>query len=119
MPGYCNNVPSLLKQARLLVMPSLTEGLPITLIEAMALETPVLVSEVGEMPKLLGYGEGGRITNSIEPTDLADAIMTELKNTRSGKNIKWSAQAVARHYSAEAMANNYLSLYNSVMERRS
>ncbi|MCM0611821.1 glycosyltransferase [Marinobacter sediminum] len=118
MPGYCNNVPSLLRQARLLVMPSLTEGLPITLLEAMAIETPVLVSQVGEMPKVLGFGEGGRITGSIEPTALEGAIMNELKNTRSEKKIKWSAQAVARHYSAEAMANNYLSLYNTVMGQR-
>jgi glycosyltransferase involved in cell wall biosynthesis len=119
MPGYSNNVPSLLKQARLLVMPSHTEGLPITLLEAMALETPVLVSEVGEMPKVLGYGKGGRITSSIEPADLADAIITELQNTESRNKTKWAAQAVMRDYSAEAMASTYLSFYNILMGQRS
>ncbi|MDL0429721.1 glycosyltransferase [Marinobacter sp. TBZ242] len=114
MPGYCSNVPALLKQARLLVMPSLTEGLPITLLEAMAIETPVLVSAVGEMPKALGYGKGGHITQSIEPAELADAMIALLHNSCLKKKTEWAAQAVVRDYSAEAMTNNYLSLYNTV-----
>lgn len=114
MPGYCSNVPALLKQARLLAMPSLTEGLPITLLEAMAIETPVLVSAVGEMPKVLGYGEGGHITQSIESAELADAMIAQLHSSAPRKKTEWSAQAVERDYSAEAMANNYLSLYNTV-----
>lgn len=114
MPGYCSNVPALLKQARLLVMPSLTEGLPITLLEAMAIETPVLVSAVGEMPKVLGYGEGGHIIQSIESAELADAIIAQLHSSAPRKKTEWSAQAVERDYSAEAMANNYLALYNTV-----
>ncbi|MCL7945695.1 glycosyltransferase [Marinobacter sp. ATCH36] len=119
MPGYYNNVPALLKQARLLVMPSLTEGLPITLLEAMAIETPVLVSAVGEMPKVLGYGEGGRIMNSIEPAELAVAIITELHNTEPKKKTGWAALSVQKNYSAEAMASSYLSLYKIVVGQKS
>lgn len=59
MPGYCDKVPSLLKCSTVLVMPSLTEGLPITLLEAMALRVPVVASAVGEIPRVLGNGEGG------------------------------------------------------------
>jgi glycosyltransferase involved in cell wall biosynthesis len=118
MPGYCDNVPALMKQARLLVMPSLTEGLPITLLEAMAIKTPVLVSEVGEMPKVLGYGEGGWVTKSIEPHDLAKAITSTLHSSKLQEKIEWAAHVVEQNYSAEAMTNNYLSHYKVVMERQ-
>ncbi len=115
MPGYCDNVPSLLKQARLLVMPSLTEGLPITLLECMALKTPVVVSAVGEMPKLLGDGEGGCVTNSIAPADLSKVIVTALLSADSKKKADWSACKVVKDYSAKAMAGNYLLLYDTVV----
>ena len=60
--------------ASALVMPSLTEGLPITLLEAMSLKTPVVASAVGEIPKVLGDGQGGGLLRDIEPETITRAL---------------------------------------------
>lgn len=115
MPGYCDKVPSLLKCSTVLVMPSLTEGLPITLLEAMALRVPVVASAVGEIPKVLGNSSGGELLNDIEPGTVAKAIdkcIAEMPD--AGIRLDWSGAMVREKHSAEAMAGHYLEFYRRV-----
>ena len=115
MPGYSNNVASLLRKVDLLVMPSLTEGLPITLLEAMAIETPVLVSSVGEMPSVLGFGRGGNIVETrADSVLLARAITDALNCETLTQKTEWAAKAVLEKFSSESMAKQYLELYRGL-----
>lgn len=119
MPGYCNKVPALLVRSKVVVMPSLTEGLPITLLEAMALKTPVIASAVGEIPKVLGNGAGGDLLANVEPKAIADTIEDCFASGVKGtKQVEWGCLAVQNNYSAESMADQYLTFYNRVLEKR-
>ncbi len=117
MPGYCSAVPALLTQSNVLVMPSLTEGLPITLLEAMSLKTPVVASAVGEIPKVLGDGQGGEILNDGEPKTISSAIGKFVTDKElSARKARWSYEAVGEHFSSGAMADKYLAFYKRVLE---
>ena len=56
MPGYTANVGFFLGRIDLLLLPSLTEGLPIILLEAMKYRVPVVASAVGSVPEVLDQG---------------------------------------------------------------
>ena len=119
MPGYCKKVPTMLANSKVLVMPSLTEGLPITLLEAMALKTPVVASAVGEIPKVLGNGAGGQLLSDVEPTTITSAIAGCFADgVKCGKQVDWAYAVVQDNYSSESMAGQYLKFYNRVLEKQ-
>ena len=60
--------------ARALVLPSLSEGLPVVLMEAMALGRPVLTTYVGGIPELVRHGEHGWLFPAGDVAALAEAI---------------------------------------------
>lgn len=116
LPGYCSTVPSLMSRSNLLVMPSLTEGLPITLLEAIALKTSVVASAVGEMPKVLCNGQGGRLLSEVNPESICKAISDSIADNKdTDEKIVCAYDNLARNYSSEAMAVGYLGFYYSAL----
>jgi glycosyltransferase involved in cell wall biosynthesis len=116
LPGYCGAVPSLMRRSTLLVMPSLTEGLPITLLEAMSLRTPIVASAVGEIPKVLWNGQGGEVISKIDPGNILQAMEDSIADkSRTEERAAFSYENVSKTYSSEAMAGGYLEFYNQVL----
>jgi glycosyltransferase involved in cell wall biosynthesis len=117
MPGYCDRVPSLLHCSSVLVMPSLTEGLPITLLEAMSLKTPIVASAVGEIPQVLGNGNGGEVLIDVEPRTITEAIdRCVTDENQSNEKVEWAYFMVKGEHSSEAMSTNYLRFYNGTLK---
>lgn len=116
MPGFYGNVPSLMARANALVIPSRTEGLPITLLEAMTLHLPVIASGVGAIPEVLDQGEGGWVVDTSDASKFGDALMECLKdnNQRSQKVCK-AKEKVNRAYSSGAMATAYSGVYKKMV----
>jgi glycosyltransferase involved in cell wall biosynthesis len=73
-PGFEPDVPGCLKGADLVVNPSLCEGLPNVVLEAMAVGTPVVATAVGGVPEILEDRENGRLVPPSRPEDLARVI---------------------------------------------
>lgn len=112
LPGYVQPVPPLMKRALVLCMPSLTEGLPITLLEAMTLEVPVVACDVGEIANVLGQGKGGRVVLYRNPETLA----AELESVVSGgaevsERLRWASQRVETDFSGKSMTQSYTQIY--------
>ena len=110
--GVRNDVPVLLRNLNLFVMPSVSEGLPLALLEAMSAALPIVATDVGGMPDALGSGAAGVVVPPGNPEALADAIMRLLNDP--GEASRLGASAVARFragYTADAMASAYQSLY--------
>lgn len=117
MPGYCSTVPAILSLADVLVIPSLTEGLPITLIEAMALGTPVVASGVGEIPIVLGGGKGGIVLNQPSEDDIVAGIEKVVSGGAWLNNaVQWSANRVADGLTDEAMCKKYCEIYRGIVK---
>jgi len=116
MPGYYNNVPSLMARSDLLCMPSRTEGLPITLLEAMAVGVPVCASDVGEISSVLGEGKGGTVGQVGSDTELADDILHSLvEREKLAAAVEWSKRQVCDVFSASQMAKRYVEVYEKAL----
>lgn len=112
LPGFVQPVPPLMKRTLVLCMPSLTEGLPITLLEAMTLEVPVVACDVGEIANVLGQGKGGRVFHYRDPETLA----AELESVISGgaevsERLRWASQRVESDFSGKSMTHSYTRIY--------
>jgi glycosyltransferase involved in cell wall biosynthesis len=92
--GYCREMEKVYPSLDLFVLPSLTEGLPMTLLEAISFEVPFVASAVGEIPVLLGAHAAGQLTPPGDVPALAQAMRSALRNPEAAKGV---ARGARRH----------------------
>lgn len=116
MPGYRYSIPAYLSKLSVFVMPSLTEGLPIVLLEAMLESVPVVASNVGGIPEVLDQGRYGKLVYPKRPDQLSEAIDQVLNNIRQAKKIALEGrQRIIDYYSISSMEYSYRQLYLSLL----
>ena len=90
-----DELPSIYESAEVCVFPSHMETQGLVAPEAMAMEKPVIFSNVGPGPETILEGETGFLVNPYEPQDIADKIMLCFNNeeltSRTGKNARIAA----------------------------
>jgi glycosyltransferase involved in cell wall biosynthesis len=92
-----------------LIQPSLTEGLPLVVLEAAALGVPVVASRVGAVPTVLEEGAAGVLVPAGDVGALAAAVGGLLREpVRAGALAARAAAVVESRYSARAMTTRYL-----------
>lgn len=102
-----------------LLMPSLHEGLPYTLLEAMALGTPVIAARVGGLAEVLEDGVTGLLFAPRDAAALAGAIRRLIADPALRTRLGAEAQRVQRAtYSLESMASSYLGVYREALAGR-
>jgi glycosyltransferase involved in cell wall biosynthesis len=89
-----------------------TEGMSISLLEAMACEVPVVATAVGGTPALLENGSLGTLTPPGDPQAMADAMRRVLADRAGSGAVAIAARAtVERSYSTESMVEAYEKVY--------
>ena len=78
LPGNCDALETWYPRLDAFVLPSLTEGMPLTILEALACGTPVIATAVGSVPSVLADLPGCRIVAPDDPAALV-AAMSELR----------------------------------------
>jgi len=73
-------LPSILRAADAFVLPSLTEGFPLSIVEAMAYGLPIVATDVGGVPELIENGVTGLLCPPDDARSLAVAILTIINN---------------------------------------
>tara|TARA_R100000306_G_scaffold60462_1_gene60586 strand:+ start:14107 stop:15249 length:1143 start_codon:yes stop_codon:yes gene_type:complete len=117
LPGYVDEVPAVMKRSDVLCMPSRTEGLPITLLEAMAVGIPIVACDVGEIDNVLGHGAGGRVVCYEGASQLAGELAAVLDHKDGvADQVEWARDRVETDYSANAMMESYLAVYRQVIQ---
>ncbi len=102
------------------VLPSLNEGLPMTVLEAMAAARPVIASNVGAIPTVVRNGETGLL---VEPRDVAGlkaalGLLLDdpaLSSRLASNGHDW----VRRNFTSDGMAANYQRMYETVLAGKS
>ena len=108
------NLPDYLNELKLFVLPSYTEGLPTTMLEAMACGTPVLATSVGGVPDVIKDGETGFILEDNSPECIAENVIRVLKYPDLDKIVKNARKLIAKEFSYEAAVGRYRKIFNNV-----
>ena len=101
--------------ADVFVLPSLSENLPNTIMEAMACGVPSVGFKVGGIPEMIDHRRNGYVANYRDAKDLAAGIHWVLFEADQ-ENIKTAClQKVMHNYSQHAVALQYIEVYNQAM----
>ena len=117
MLGHRNDVPEILKACDVFVLPSIAEGLPSALLEAMASGMPVIASKVGGVPEILSRPGLGIMVPSKSVEALSGAMermisMDETERAEVGRGLR---ERVVEQFSAEKMVSAMVGQYMEVM----
>lgn len=116
LPGFVQEAAAYMHRFNLLVLPSLTEGLPITLLEAMASSVPVVATRVGGIPAALGDGEFGSLVEPGNVEALVDAMERVYRSpARAAATAARAQERVQQMYSSRAMAEAYCRVYQGML----
>jgi glycosyltransferase involved in cell wall biosynthesis len=112
--GEVSDVPSLLARARLFVLPSQSEGISLTLLEAMACGLPVVATQVGGNPEVVEANVTGLLVPAHDPESLAQAIGAIVADPARGRAMGVTGrQRVENNFDIRKMMTQYESLYVS------
>ncbi len=110
--GFRSDTPDILAAGDLFVMPSLSEGLPLALVEAMATGLPIIASEVGGIPEVVARDTEAVLVPAASPPALAAAMRSLLGDPVRRIALGAAAQRRAhRDFSVATMCNAYEALY--------
>ena len=114
--GFRRNIYDYIAHCNVLLMPSLHEGLPYTLLEAMALGIPIVASRVGGLAEIIQDENTGLLVPPEDATALSDAI----RRLHDNPTLRSQLGDQARHlqqakYSLEAMTESYLVIYRELV----
>jgi glycosyltransferase involved in cell wall biosynthesis len=117
--GQREDMPGVYASLDIVVLPSLVESMPMCLLEAMAAGRPVIATRVGAVPELVVPEQTGLLLDPGDVDGLARAIAGLLANPQLAYRLGENGRAyVAQHFSAQAMAGNYIEQYESVLASR-
>jgi len=110
--GFRDDVADILAAGDIFTMPSLSEGLPLALVEAMSFGLPVVVTRVGGVPEVVTDGVEGLIVPPSDATALAAALGALLDEPARRQQMGTAARTRAvRDYALSTMADRYERLY--------
>lgn len=110
--GTRRDVPLILRGLDLYVQPSLWEGIPLTLLEAMGAGAPAISTLVGRAPEVIQDGENGRLVPPGDAAALAAAIMEAYQHPEWRR--QWAEQGertIREKYSLEHMVGQFADIY--------
>jgi len=114
-PGFQPHPERIMSILDVFILPSLWEGCPVSLLEAMSLRKPCVATEVGDVPFLIQNGENGIIVPPGNSRILAQSVVKLLKNESLRKRLGEKAvQTVRDKFLCEKMLNDYDSLYKKL-----
>src|SRR5207245_9485880 len=114
------DVPSLLAEASLFVLSSVTEGISLTLLEAMARGLPVVTTRVGGNAEVVADGETGVLVPARQPEALAEALVQLVADpARLVQLGRAGRDRVASRFDVRNMVAQYGALYESLAQPRS
>jgi glycosyltransferase involved in cell wall biosynthesis len=117
--GVRRDIPEILASIDIFVMPSTAEGLPNSLLEAMAMGKPVVATEVGGIPELIKNGRSGLLVPPRNPEALATAIKDLITNDQLAAKMGQAARNfVLNNYSIVEIAQKWQTLYLSILREK-
>ena len=117
--GLRTDATRLIAAADLFVLSSLYEGLPVSLLEAMAIGTPVVATRVGGIPEAVTDGVEGFLVDPLNPGQLAEKILSVLRDPKLQQRFAINGtKAVRERYDVRKMVKRTERLYEKILARK-
>ncbi len=116
--GTRRDVPMILRSLDLYVQPSLWEGIPLTLLEAMGIGAPAVSTRVGRAPEVIRDGENGRLVPPGDAPALAAAILEAYRHPEWRR--QWQEQGertIRERYTLDHMLSQFADMYRQLYYR--
>lgn len=112
--GFTANVMNYIHQADALLLPSIIEGLPGVLLEAMYAETPVVTYNVGGISEIVFSNETGYLIETGDEAAFVKAIGKAVDPSESGIMVKKAKELVVEKFNNGYLATQFENVYKSV-----
>jgi glycosyltransferase involved in cell wall biosynthesis len=117
--GSCDEVPDILNTMDVFALPSISEGMSNTLLEAMATGLPAIATNVGGNPEVVVDGHSGWLFQPRDSGALGSRLMSLASDENQRQQLSLAArQRVVERFSLARMLNDYSSLYLELAARR-
>lgn len=117
--GARSDIPDLISEMDIFVLASVREGFPNVLLEAMAMEKPVVATEVGGIPEIIESGVDGLLVPAKDGQALAQALGLLLKDRQKAKELtNRGREKISRSFSLERMIDQYETFYLSLLHEK-
>jgi len=114
--GMRKDVPEILSILDVFVLPSLSEGLPLALLEAQAARVPVVATRVGAIPDVVKDRVTGILIPPEDPEAIAKSIVRVLSDRKGAHNMAQKGfERIRDNFSSEKMASKYIALYQELV----
>jgi len=116
--GWRDDVPELLSAMDLFLLTSLFEGLPRTVLQAMAASVPVVATDTGGVAEVIADGETGRLVPPGDPVAAADAVVSLAADEQTRLRFARSARSrLGAEFDIRLMVRDLEHLYDDILSR--
>jgi len=114
--GFRDDVPRVLAALDVFVLSSVLESCPLALLEAMAMKTPVVATDVGAVSEMVEHGRTGFVVPPADAEALAEAVLTVLARPKEQVRdlVDEARKTVERRFSLVTIAKQQLQVYQSL-----
>jgi glycosyltransferase involved in cell wall biosynthesis len=110
-------VPDYMAIADVFVLPSLSEGLPLVILEAMASGLPIIATRIGGLPEIIENGNNGFLVQPKNPKEIAEKLKLLLYNRELVEKMSQNNKKKAMNYSWEKIVYQLEEIYRRVIFR--
>lgn len=115
--GYQSNVGDYINMVDFVIVPSLSEGIPNIVLEALAMNKPVIGTNVGGIPEIIGHGKNGWLVEPAEPLQISNMLEKLLSSEEEVLNVTCAAnESLFPKFSVETRVNKFIEAYNSIVQ---
>ena len=107
-------IPEFMTASDIFVLPSLSEGFPVTVLEAMAAGLPIVTTNVRGLPEIVRDGENGFLVPSGDSDALAQKLLILLSNNETRKLMSVNNKNKASDYSWDSVASKLEEVYSRI-----
>ena len=115
--GFREDIASLLSAMDIYVMSSLSEGMPLSILEAMSASKPIVSTNVGGVSEVVNNGKTGILVYAKDSVGMAESLIMLLQNqgiaNEYGRNAK---ELIVEKFDHEVMLKNYQKIYGELMQ---
>jgi glycosyltransferase involved in cell wall biosynthesis len=114
--GIRQDMPEVYSMTDVLVNASFIEGLPMTILEAMAAQLPIIATKVGAIPQVIRHKENGLLLDAGDKETLVKAMRSLIDDAQMRNHLAQQAyRDVCEHFSVERMSEQYKQVYQEIL----